>query len=387
MFIAIFSRRGESVKRTQLRSFLSFIFLFSFLGPDLHADETLQADNRYLPVRNFQPSSRSTSSSSRGNSDAVLTERAGYGSPSLWALGISFTQNSALFSNADPMQMTPSSTTSNVSKDPDTFGLMETATVLNARAGYQLTDVASLYVNLGGSFQRGIMDPALGVAFRFPFSRQVSGILSLQGTLPLSSYSRDVSRITTLTGSAGPVYYASPSGGLFLGGIGFLSYSFYRSDSGTNGMPQNNMSGDMGGMSGNTGGMGKMAMGPMPTNQSSPMTMTGMDMNTREIMRSGGNAFLGYQFNPSIGVNTGAGISASYRDDDTTMWMLDVTVARATYSFDSLQASATFSLMSDHMKNEGMLGPPNLPFIGFRLQYVFGNEATLGGATNSSCHH
>ena len=136
--------------------------------------------------------------------------------------------------------------------------------------------------------------------------------------------------------------------------------------------------------SGNSGGMNMAQGSSMPMNQST--AMTDMNMNPVERIRSGGNLTLGYHFHRSFSANTGGGISASHQDDGNTMGMLDVTVARATYTISGLALSAGFSLMSDHMKNDGAFGAPTLPFIGLRAGYVFGNPFTLGDLSATFCH-
>lgn len=195
---------------------------------------------------------------------------------------------------------------------------------------------------------------------------------------------------------------AYQTGGFYVGLMGALSYSLYSSTDGTSSPRPGSGTANMDGMgSGKTGGSGGMSgsgsaggsMGgmnmarafPAVSGASSTMSssMLGMDDGVRETTRAMGGAFLGYHFSRHFGASIAADIGASYREDGSTIWMTDLTLMKLTYRLDGLSASASFALMSDMMQDASSPGTPALPFFGFAIQYVFGNDMILPGPSGS----
>lgn len=265
------------------------------------------------------------------------------------------------------MGSTQSATVSGDGSGMPPGSMMSTAFTVTARGGYQLSRVTSLTVAALTDFQQGFGDPTLGVSFNFPLTRGLMGMASFEAAAPLSTISRDNSKITTLIISAGPMYHKY---GYSLSLMGFGTYSFYRSDDDPMARPQ-------------SGGMDDMPMGKMATpggSMGSMMNMSGMSgMNSRELMRHGGMVSFGYPIVRNLMGATSASLLASYREDESISWMTDATLLRLSYLWEGFAGSLGFSFMSD-MKNDQTITAPTQPFIGFRLQYVFGDHMTLGGA-------
>lgn len=260
---------------------------------------------------------------------------------------VSGTPSSAMSSmNMNQMGLTPMMST-----------MMSTALTANAKGAYALSSWANLTVNVLADTDNVLGDPTAGIGFHFPLTDFSSGMASVEFAAPASTSSQNLSRITTIIVSAGPMYMNS---GYSFGLMGHGAYTFYSNSSNANQM----------GM----GGMGQNMGGSMSTMGMPQMAMT----NSRPLMEHGGMLYLGY---PIWGDNlrgfTSAGLNAVYSEDRSIAWMSDATVLRITYNFGDLGLGTSFSLLSD-MNNQFFL--PNRPFLGLRLDYVFGDRSHLSGA-------
>lgn len=233
---------------------------------------------------------------------------------------------------------------------------MATMLTMTAKGGYGLSEITSFTVGVPFDFKDGIGDPAAGINFHVPLGLGFTGLLSAEITAPLSRSSQTNSKITSLLFSVGPMYMDE---GLSIGLMGTASYSFYRQDD--YGFYTNTLSRtySMSSMSGD---------------------MSGMNMNSIELMRHGGMVSLGYPIYKNLRGLLSAELSASYHDDDSLMWMSDVTLMKLLYTDGGFVGSLGFSLMSDMSNMNSGITSPNQPFIGFRIEYVLGDRKILGGS-------
>ncbi|MBI4403784.1 MAG: hypothetical protein HY537_06470 [Deltaproteobacteria bacterium] len=289
-------------------------------------------------------------------------------------------QDSAVPANMQPMSGMNSSMApvSEPAEDPDVHGMPESSTIINARGGYELSEISSVYLNLGGNIQKGMLDPALGLAVRFPMDATAMWMLSVQATLPLSKYSRENSRLTTVSATTGPMV---DSRKFIVGIVGTLAYSiFQRQEHETSQINPTTPSTTPSPPSHqHLTGSGAAARA------SSHDSMPGM--HAPDELHASANLSAGYHLSRSVTALTGASIGLGRSIDGSTSYMTGLNVARIGYGTGSLSLSAGFSLVSDHMRSEGALTVPTLPFVGLGVGFALGNGRTLGDMAVGGGHH
>ncbi len=78
--------------------------------------------------------------------------------------------------------------------------------VVETSAGYQLTKNFSLNANVGFNPSEGLEDPIAGATLMVPMARRVKGEITASASAPVSAASANLGRMTTLRGTAGPIY-------------------------------------------------------------------------------------------------------------------------------------------------------------------------------------
>lgn len=250
--------------------------------------------------------------------------------------------------------------------------------IATVKAGYAFSKVLSLGVNVSTDFSSGVKDPTFGPSLLFPIADRYQGIFSILASAPLSGYSRDNGKITTLTGSLNTLY--SSDDGFFAGGGFQVSGSFY-------GNASNNTSSSMN----NTNTKSAIRYHNEPPTPSTNHTETTQAaqlqvLNPQELVRTGGSLFTGLMLTDRISANISLGLGTTYKDDQSFGWLTDITVARLGYSASGFTGGVAFSFLSDSKGTEAITFPSE-PFIGLKIQYVFGALSTLGIVGTDSLGH
>ena len=263
---------------------------------------------------------------------------------------------------------------------PDSGGGSGTTTsgfapVFNFKMGYRVGDALSFSLNVFADTVSGARDPGLGVHYIFPIATQLSGLVSLSATVPLTQASRDNAKFTTVTGSLITLYQS----GSFYGGVGgFVSGSAYG----------DSQAAPVQGAATSRSVIRKGADPSGSTNhthdekQSQTQSAQQTSLVNRELVRTGGFLYLGTALTKGLSLTASAGLGSIYREEGDLGWVTDVTVARLAYGTGGLQGSVAFSLLSDSRGTDG-LSAPSQPFLGFRLQYLFGEQSTIGIISNA----
>lgn len=252
--------------------------------------------------------------------------------------------------------------------------------VATVKSGYAFSREVSLGLNVSTDFSSGLKDPTVGPSLLFPIGSRYKGMLSLLAAIPLSSTSRENAKITTLTGSINTLYHSHD--GFFAGGGLLVAGSFYGSADSNPSSPTSSSRSAV-----------RYHNGEMPsqthteTEQTNALHAEGVGVsNPLELVRTGGSLFTGLMLSDRVSANLSLGIGTTYKDDQSFGWLSDVTVARLGYSLDGFTGAVAFSFLSDPKGSE-TIPFPSEPFIGLKIQYIFGALSTLGIVGTDSVGH
>ena len=248
---------------------------------------------------------------------------------------------------------------------PESIGANGGGPSLGVKVGLALTPAIAVLVGAGAGLSSGLADLTLGLSFYSSLTNSLGGILVLSASAPTSTASRDKAKVTTLAGSLTAMYQA---GSFFIGGGGGISGSIY-GDLPRASAPAQPIS---------TRYHGNEPHAPVTPPATAPGTTRGTaQTSARELLRGGGNGFLGVMLTDNFSATASAGLSRFMNEDDSTGWSTDATPLRLAFTSGGLQAAAAFSLISapEESQNPAL---PTQPFLGLRLQYIFGTLSNLG---------
>lgn len=232
--------------------------------------------------------------------------------------------------------------------------------VLNVKGGYELVGNLAAVLNVGVEFTNGVRDPSLGLFYQFPIADRLAAIVGVQASVPLSKTSQTNDKITTLTGSVTTLYQANR---FFAGVGGSIAGSFYRQTAGTSTSHEHSATG--------------VVRPAVAASTASPTAAQAAATQAVDLFSSNGSFFLGVVLTNEISLSTNAGLTGIYREDKTFNYVTDATLARLAYSSSGFMGSVAFSFLSDP-KYRDAIYLPDQPYLGLKIQYVFGRPSTLG---------
>ena len=225
--------------------------------------------------------------------------------------------------------------------------------VFDGSIGYAIGHSFNLNLGLGYSIDSGITDPTFGGAFTLPFSSRTDGSLSLSSSYPLSKYSQDDFKITTITGSAGIRHRASR---WIFGFTGLIAYSWYSKtiiyvDEDGNTSTSANLldAGHAGGGASTTTGSNTTEDGKLK----------------REFSRYGGNFDLVYRASNSVSLAGAFSVTLIGHQFEPPVWFTDTTFLKASYTTHGFTTSLGFAMSGE----EESFAFPTQPRIGLGIRY------------------
>lgn len=284
------------------------------------------------------------------------------------------TTGSTRLTRSATSQAADSTTGESATAETPTSGASGTSALLpllQIRAGVDLSRSISLIALGSVNFQSGLLDPALGLAYQFPLGSDVSAVASLTGSVPVLVESREAGRLTTITGSAGPLWRKKQ---FFIGGSITVAGSLYGTAT-----PPETLGTDRGAAfaaaTQPTTPKSKLQVEPVATEATTDSAAPNFDGN--ELFRGGGELYAGWAFARQVSGNIAFSTTGIGRDNGADpQWITQASLVRITYEKGGLRASGAFNLVSD--PDTVSVGVPSRPSVGFRLQYVFGSQASLG---------
>lgn len=212
--------------------------------------------------------------------------------------------------------------------------------VVTVKGGYRMLDDVALVLSVPAQVNTGLRDPSVGAFYHSVFTHELGAMFGLQAFAPLSTASQNANKMTALAASATTLYES----GRFFGGVGgSLGPTFY------NGAPRT----------------------------PAAATTTPAAASTRELFTTNLNAYAGIAFARRWSVSAAGNLTGFYREDRNFAWMTDLTLARLAYTQGGFLGALGYTLVSG-TPTAGSLPAPSQSMVGFRLQYVFGSQTTLG---------
>lgn len=239
--------------------------------------------------------------------------------------------------------------------------------VITLKGGYRLTQGLSLSASIPIDLAGGVRDLAIGPNLSFRLSPSFLANLSLTATAPISTASREEGKLTTITLALNTLWLSR--GGKYFAGAGLYGSGIvYRPG------PE--------GTASTSRGVAKIrahieTQSGQDHDEHDGTELLSSTSGIGELVRTGVSTYAGLSLTDNLSANVSFGAGTVYLTEGPLNFVTDATLARVAYSSSGFMGAVGFSLLSDP-KGTPNFTLPTQPYVGFKLQYVFGRLSTLG---------